>query len=140
MTDLLRLVLPAQPLTGIALYAEVRVFDVNGARAGQPEDGWPGTVVNLGRKLMTVTWRNGHSGVFRIGDGSHNNGQGHLRVRTVAQVDQAVRAAEGMRVLRQAGLTAATSRAPDPELVELLAVTVTAYAAAKAARASQEPS
>ena len=34
----------------------VKVFDVNGHRNGQPEDGWDGTVLKVGRVLVHIDY------------------------------------------------------------------------------------
>jgi hypothetical protein len=38
---------------------EVRVFDVNGRRARQPDGGWKGTVTKIGRTLIHIDYGNG---------------------------------------------------------------------------------
>ncbi len=74
---------------------EVRVFDVNGRRAGQPEGGWPGVVASVGRKYFTVDYDGQHGGrvhEFSLIDGLRaNDVYGHRHVRTAEQVEAARR-------------------------------------------------
>lgn len=40
----------------------VHVFDINGRRTGQPENGWIGRVTKVGRSLVTVEYDRCHDG------------------------------------------------------------------------------
>jgi hypothetical protein len=83
---------------------EVRVFDVNGRRMGQPEGGWPGTVTRVGRTLMDVSYNN-RTETFRRDSGArHNDGYGHRRVKTLEQVAQDARRAEAVEALSKHGV------------------------------------
>jgi hypothetical protein len=64
---------------------EVRIFDVNGRRMGQPEDGWPGNVVKVGRKLADIEY-GGRTRTFRIDEGRSNDNYGHQFFKTLEQV------------------------------------------------------
>jgi hypothetical protein len=102
------------PKTG--LYAlevgdRVQVFDINGRRMGQPAGGWDGTVVKVGRKLITVQYQSAHNTkAFRLDSGSANDDYGHQHVRTVEQATADLRRAEALRRLRDAGVTIECSR------------------------------
>lgn len=54
----------------------VRVFDVNGRRLNMPEDGWEGTVTNVGRKYISVSY-NHRVRKFVIETGTVNDRYGH---------------------------------------------------------------
>ncbi|MBN6054547.1 hypothetical protein JYK22_21575, partial [Nonomuraea sp. RK-328] len=65
---------------------EVRVFDVNGARRGQPSGGWVGKVIKVGRKYVTVEYL-GRTDQFEIDSGRRaNDAYGHRRIKTPEQV------------------------------------------------------
>lgn len=85
---------------------EVRVFDVNGNRLGQPEGGWVGTVTKVGRKLVTIQTGDGYNGEkqYRLEDQMANDNYGHRRFKTLEQAAQDERRAEAMDVLRNAGI------------------------------------
>jgi sulfite reductase beta subunit-like hemoprotein len=63
---------------------EVRVFDVNGKRMGQPEGGWPGTVEKVGRKLVDIRYR-GRVQSFRLDTRRSNDGYAHQSFKTPEQ-------------------------------------------------------
>ncbi|MGS2645884.1 beta barrel domain-containing protein [Streptosporangium sp. G12] len=65
---------------------EVRVFDVDGAEMGQPEGGWPGKVIKVGRRYATVSYR-GRTGQFLLGTGRINDAYGHQWIMTLEQVE-----------------------------------------------------
>jgi len=64
---------------------EVRVFDVNGSRMGQPEGGWPGTVIMAGRRYATVSYR-GRTAQFLMSNGRINDARDHQWIMTLEQV------------------------------------------------------
>lgn len=83
----------------------VQVFDMNGPRMGQPKGGWDGTVVKVGRKLITVQYRWQHqTQVFRLETGQANDDYGHSWIKTAAQVDEDLRRAGLVQRLRDGGL------------------------------------
>jgi hypothetical protein len=64
---------------------EVRVFDTNGRRSGQPEGGWLGTVIKIGRKYVTIDYgRKAES--FEFGGRRANDPYGHRHFKTLDQV------------------------------------------------------
>ena len=70
---------------------EVRVFDVNGSRMGQPPGGWPGTITGIGRTLVHVDYGRRGPQAFRI-DGCRANDQyGHQSFLTLREVAQEAR-------------------------------------------------
>lgn len=88
----------------------VQVFDVNGARRGQPKGGWDGTVVKIGRKLIYITYagsRGGRSGdgdAFRIDTGQRNDDYGHQHIKTIEQAAENQRRGDAIERLRNGGL------------------------------------
>lgn len=66
---------------------EVRVFDVNGSRMGQPQGGWHGSVVKVGRKLVDIKY-GGRIQKFRIDDRRSNDSYGHQSFKTPAEVTE----------------------------------------------------
>lgn len=96
-------------MTGVKVGDEVRIFDVNGSRQNQPEGGWPGSVVKVGRALMTVEYedrRRHDPQVFRIEDGSWNDkNYGHQRwVLTAERALENQRRNKAVDTLRRCGL------------------------------------
>lgn len=55
---------------------KVKVFDINGHRHGQPEGGWDGEIVKVGRTLFTARW-NGRSAQFYQHGGCIKDNRGH---------------------------------------------------------------
>jgi hypothetical protein len=90
----------------------VQVFDVNGSRLGQPKGGYDGTVVKMGRKLVTVKYDHGES-VFRLETGQANDAYGHQHLRTVEQAAEDLRKTEAMQQLREVGLDVQRDRRRD---------------------------
>lgn len=77
---------------------EVRVFDQNDGRMGQPEGGWPGVVTNIGRKLIRIEYRN-KVDAFRLDTGRINDNYGHRWFKTMEQVAESKRRSSAMAVL-----------------------------------------
>lgn len=78
----------------------VWVYDVNAPRGRGPSEG---TVTKVGRKLVTVRDRYGHSAVYRIDGGTINDNYGHQWIRTDAERDEHERykaAVESLRAVR----------------------------------------
>lgn len=69
---------------------EVRVFDVNGKRVGQPDGGWPGVVVKAGPKLVIINY-DGRDTVFRRDEGHTNDNYGHQSYMTLSEADETLR-------------------------------------------------
>jgi len=81
---------------------EVRVFDVNGKRMGQPEGGWRGEVVKVGRKLVHIEYGERlQADAFRIDDGRKNDNYGHRYFLTLDQVALRDREHSARTVLRE---------------------------------------
>lgn len=60
---------------------QVRIFDVNGKRLGQPVEGWPGEIVKVGRKLAHIHY-NGGVRTFDIETRQRNDDFHHQRFET----------------------------------------------------------
>lgn len=71
-------------LTDLVVGDPVKVFDVNGRHIGQPEGGWDGTVVHIGRKLITVEY-GPHRKKFRLDSGTVNDKYEHQHILTVSE-------------------------------------------------------
>lgn len=83
----------------------VQVFDANGSREGQPPGGWDGTVVKVGRRLITVTYGHGYTTAFRLDDqGRSNDSYGHQHIETVEQAAENARRSEVEAKLRVLGI------------------------------------
>jgi hypothetical protein len=91
-------------VSGYEVGDEVRVFDVNGKRVGQPEGGWAGEVVKAGPKLIHVRYGGAHPGstdTFRRETGARNDAYEHRYVMTLDEVERAERGKAAMAVLRE---------------------------------------
>lgn len=101
---------------------EVRVFDVNGKRNGMPEDGYPGRVVRVGRRLVTISQDAGDPGrVFRLEDGRANDSRGHQWFLTLPQVDEMLRYRAAKGILRARGVELSPAHSFTLDQVEALA-------------------
>jgi len=87
----------------LAVGDEVRVFDVNGHRHGQPADGYAGRVVRVGTKLVRIAYGRGHSKVFRLDTRCTNDAYGHQSYQTVAEAEARMRYAAALAVIREHG-------------------------------------
>jgi hypothetical protein len=95
----------------------VQVF---GSTRGQPKGGQDGTVVKVGRKLITVEY--GHSTtVFRLETGYANDDYGHAWIKTVAQADEDLRRAGLVERLRDGGLEVRMGRQLPIQTLEAVA-------------------
>lgn len=74
---------------------EVCVFDVNGNRMGQPDGGWIGKVVKVGRTLVYIEY-GARTDKFEIDTGKRPDSYRHRSFKTVQQAadDQLRQAAE----------------------------------------------
>jgi hypothetical protein len=87
---------------------EVRVFDVNGARVGQPVGGWTGEVVKVSPKLVHITyggWYGDRPKAFRRDTGRANDAYEHQCFMTLDEVAEAERGAAARTVLREHKIT-----------------------------------
>lgn len=85
----------------------VKVFDVNGKRRGQPEGGWDGKVLKVGRKLVTIEYPGGRWGgrQFRLEDGRANDTYGsHTLFLTLPEVALRQRRQDAIASLRRHGV------------------------------------
>lgn len=82
---------------------EVRVFDVNGRRMGMPEGGWPGTVLKVGRSLVTIQAPR-CGGVFRLDTRRSNDSWAHGSFMTVEEAAESVRYEKASETLRELGI------------------------------------
>lgn len=97
---------------------EVRVFDVNGSRVGQPEGGWIGEVSSVGRKLFYVNYA-GKLDSFRMENGRRADIYGNRYVQTLDQVNHRIRAEHARATLLRHGFDLTY---PRPPLAKLEAV------------------
>jgi len=86
---------------------EVRVFDLNGKRQGQPEHGWPGRVEKVGRSLVTIAYAHGTQ-KFKMSDQRSNDAYGHQYFKTVKQAELDLRRQKATGVLRDYGIMLST--------------------------------
>lgn len=99
---------------------EVRVFDVNGRRKGQPEGGWPGTVIKVGRQLVTIQFDT-KTQQFRIDTRAANDGYEHQSFKTPDEARLNQRRDVALRVLRARGVRLASDHDLTTVEVEALA-------------------
>lgn len=99
---------------------EVRVFDVNGSRMGQPKEGWRGVVVKVGRKLVTIGYGK-RTGVFRLDDQKINDRYGNRWFATLEQAEQKARRERAINVLRSHGINLDVGHKLTLEQIEQLA-------------------
>jgi hypothetical protein len=101
---------------------EVRVFDVNGRRNGQPGSGWPGKVVKVGRKYFTVAYgSSGRTTNFLLETGRVNDAYGHRSVKTLDQVAHDQRRAQAEADLTACGVELRFGHKLTLEQIEALA-------------------
>lgn len=107
-------------MTGIKVGEEVRVYDRSGRRMGQPDGGWPGTVVKVGRKYITIDYG---PKVEPFGfDGKRaNDPMGARRFKTMAQVSLDERLARATDALEGRGIELVRGHSLTLEQVEALA-------------------
>ena len=94
-------------MAGIKLRDEVRVFDINGSRAGQPEGGWMGHVVKVGRTLAYIDYGDIRERIetFRLDTQRRNNDPyGQRYFRTLAEVADLDRRSVAMEALKAHGV------------------------------------
>ena len=84
---------------------KVKVFDINEKRVGQPEGGWDGEVIKVGRALVTITYgRYFRSVVFRLDSRSTNDAYGHQSFKTLKRAATDERYRKARQVLYGVGL------------------------------------
>jgi hypothetical protein len=99
----------------------VQVFDVNGRRRGAPKGGLDGTVVKVGRKLITVRYGHGYTKVFRLDGGRANDDYGHQWIETPEQAADNARRDELVQRLRDGGLEVRIGRQLPTRTLEAVA-------------------
>lgn len=97
---------------------EVRIFDQNGRRMGQPDSGWPGTVAKIGRTLVHIECR-GRTSQYRLD--SHRNSDGFKWFSTLDEVAEMERAERARQTLREHRITLDFGHGLTLEQVEALA-------------------
>lgn len=110
----------------IKLGDEVRVFDVNGRRNGQPEGGWPGEVVRVGRTLVDIQYRS-RIDSFRIDSGRVNDKYGHQWFKTLEQAAAAERLNGAHQILREHKVSLERGNTFTADQVERLAALVRSF-------------
>lgn len=108
---------------------EVRVFDVNGRHHGQPEGGWKGEIVRVGRKLVSVDFPGYGSKAFRIDDQRANDNYRHQWFRTLEEVALIERKDKAREVLKSVGLELSLKNGLTVEQLEALAEVIGTHAA-----------
>lgn len=115
---------PVTPETpGVKVGDEVRVFDINARRRGQPHGGWVGTVVKVGRILAHVEYQ-GRTQTFELSTGYRNDNYRHQHFETLEQVDVNARCKTAVDVLRERGVELSNRRSFTLEQIEALAEVV----------------
>jgi hypothetical protein len=104
---------------------EVRVFDVNGHRVGQPKGGWAGAVVKAGPKLVTISYA-GKVQVFRRDEGHANDQYGHQFYKTLEEAELDRREREVRQALRDLGIDVARHCELTVDRLEAMAQAATA--------------
>lgn len=99
---------------------EVRIFDQNGARIGQPEGGWPGTVVKIGRSLVTIEYR-GKQDPFRLDTRVINDRYGHRWFKTLEQAAEDERLRVALATLKAHSIRLDSGHGLTVEQIEALA-------------------
>lgn len=110
----------------IKLGDEVRVFDVNGSRMGQPEDGWPGKVVRVGRKLVDITY-GGRVQTFTIADRLSSDRYNHQYFQTPEEAALDARRDEALKTLRDRRVSLGHGKTFTVEQIEQLAALVRSF-------------
>jgi hypothetical protein len=87
-------------MSDIKVGDEVRVFDISGKRVGQPDGGWPGKVVKVGRKLVHIEYI-GRAKTFRLVDRKADDSYGHRYFMTLEQVALSERRQRALDVLKR---------------------------------------
>ena len=105
---------------------EVRVFDINGRRMGQPDGGWQGTVTKVGRTLVYVDY--GHrNGQFRIDTGRANDSYGHRYFKTLEQAASDARLSHALARLKGGPVRLESGHRLTVEQIERLADLVASF-------------
>lgn len=114
----------------IAVGDAVKVFDINGHRSGQPEGGWDGEVVKVGRALVEVRYgrRFARTQKFRLATQVSNDHYQHQTFQTLAQAEERSRMRAARAVLTAHGIEFNWRGSELPvEVLEQLAEVLTAY-------------
>lgn len=107
-------------MTTLQVGDEVRVFDVNGSRRGQPEGGYVGHIVKVGRTLAHIEYK-GWTETFRLDNGRRNDNYGHQWFKTLEQAALDERRSVAEAVLRNVGVELSHRRSFTLEQIEALA-------------------
>jgi hypothetical protein len=105
---------------------EVRVFDTNGSRVGQPEGGWLGIVVKVGRTLAHIDYGDARERIetFRLSDGRRNDDNGRRYFLTLEQIAERERRATAIAVLKKRRIVLDHGHGLTTEQIEALAEVV----------------
>ena len=109
---------------GIQAGDEVRVYDVNGKRVGQPEGGWRGKVVKVGRTLAHIHYGDPHwtrTETFTLEDGQRNDRYGRQWFLTMDEAARRERLYVALSVLGGHGITLDHGNSLTLEQIEALA-------------------
>lgn len=109
---------------------EVRVFDANGHRVGQPEGGWRGVIRKVGRTIVHIDYP-GHYGTqaFRMDTQRANDQYGRQYFRTLNQTVIAEREQRAREILADRGIRFDRHRPVTLEQMEELAEVVERWSA-----------
>ena len=87
---------------------EVLVFNINGKRAGQPEGGWPGTIIKVGRKNVTIKYGSYHTFTFSM-ETQRQTHLSHTWFKTLEQAAEDARRSSAIDRIRLHGLSFSSS-------------------------------
>lgn len=107
---------------------EVRVFE-RWRRGNHEDTSVPGTVVKVGRALVTIKYQGGGEGVFRL-DTGHLNDKNYGNQTYFLTPEQAVareRVKTALVALKNAGFEVRLGHRPPGALIEALAAVVTTF-------------
>lgn len=106
--------------TELKVGQEVRVFDRNGRRMGQPDGGWPGKVTKIGRSLVTIEYL-GISDTFRMDTHVINDHYGHRYFKTLGEVAEDDRRRRALATLKEHQIELGFGHSLTLEQIEALA-------------------
>ena len=114
----------------------VQVFDVNRRPL---RDGFDGTVVKVGRTLITVRYGHGYTKVFRLDSGRANDAFGHQWIETPAQMAEDARRDELVQRLRDSGLEVRMGRQLPTQTLEAVAAALDEAESRRAQMSEEKP-
>lgn len=110
-------------MPNIKIGDEVRVFDTNGSRMGQPDGGWHGVVVKIGRKYATIDYGR-RTDQFELDGRRANDPRGARRFKTLDQVAEDERLRRAIETVEERGIELVRGHRLTLEQIEALAAFV----------------